>query len=124
LTFVLGLLNVPFAMLFVALALLYGILLSQVAVGIETMLLGNYPRLRDRVTLFAAAFLEFIGYHQLMAVDRLVAMFRITPKRGTGSKVRPAAVTAPAESFDPRVHTATPDLRPEDVPERRSRAHG
>jgi cellulose synthase/poly-beta-1,6-N-acetylglucosamine synthase-like glycosyltransferase len=123
-TFVLGLLNVPFAMLFVALALLYGILLSQVAVGIETMLLGNYPRLRDRVTLFAAAFLEFIGYHQLMAVDRLVAMFRITPKRGTGSKVRPAAVTSPAEPFDPRVHTATPDLRPEDVPERRSRAHG
>ncbi|MFN3367893.1 MAG: hypothetical protein ACK4ZX_00475 [Thermus sp.] len=48
--YLLGLLNTEFAALFFLLALGYGVLLSQLAVGMETLLLKRYPRLRDRVS--------------------------------------------------------------------------
>jgi cellulose synthase/poly-beta-1,6-N-acetylglucosamine synthase-like glycosyltransferase len=121
-TFFLGVLHVPFAVLFVLLALLYGILLSEMAVGIETMLLARYPRLRDRLLLLLAAFLEFMGYHQILAVERFVVMFQIRRRRGiwgpTGRKgigsqpaprsyrFEPSLVTRPAgkgADGDPRL---------------------
>lgn len=123
LTFVFGLLNVPFAMLFVVLALLYGILLSEMAVGIETMLLARYPRLGDRVKLFAAAILEFAGYHQILAVERFVATFQIKKRRGIWGQMRRATVTTRAE-FHPEVHTVSPDIQPAEHPERRRQAQG
>jgi cellulose synthase/poly-beta-1,6-N-acetylglucosamine synthase-like glycosyltransferase len=86
--FVLGIAEPSFVALFVVLALLYGILLSEMAVGIETMLLSRYPRVRDRLSLFAAAFLEFLGYHQILAVERLVSMFQIRRKRGIWGQQR------------------------------------
>ncbi len=90
--FLLGIANPGFAGLFVLLALLYGILLSEMAVGIETMLLSRYPRIRDRLMLFAAAFLEFLGYHQILAVERLVSMFQIRRKRGIWGQMRRVGV--------------------------------
>jgi hypothetical protein len=86
--FILGMAEPSFVALFVVLALLYGILLSEMAVGIETMLLSRYPRVRDRLALFAAAFLEFLGYHQILAVERLVSMFQIRRKRGIWGQMR------------------------------------
>lgn len=86
--FILGIAEPSFVALFVVLALLYGILLSEMAVGIETMLLSRYPRIRDRLLLFAAAFLEFLGYHQILAVERLISMFQIRRKRGIWGKHR------------------------------------
>jgi cellulose synthase/poly-beta-1,6-N-acetylglucosamine synthase-like glycosyltransferase len=90
---------VPFAALFLLLSVLYGMLLSQMAVGIETMLLARYPRTRDRVILMGAALLEFCGYRQILTVERLVALFQVRRKRGnwgamvrTGLDPRPAAV--------------------------------
>ncbi len=44
--------------------------------GIETMLLARYPRTRDRVILMGAALLEFLGYRQILTVERLVALFQ------------------------------------------------
>jgi cellulose synthase/poly-beta-1,6-N-acetylglucosamine synthase-like glycosyltransferase len=88
--FVLGLAAPSFVVLFLVLALLYGILLSEMAVGIETMLLSRYPRVRDRLALFAAAFLEFLGFHQILAVERLVSMFQIRRKRGIWGQMRRA----------------------------------
>jgi cellulose synthase/poly-beta-1,6-N-acetylglucosamine synthase-like glycosyltransferase len=123
-TFLLGVLNIPFAALFVVLALLYGILLSEMAVGIETMLLARYPRIRDRLTLFAASFLEFMGYHQILAMERFVAMFQIKRKRGTWGRMRRAAVTTAAEPFRPEVTSVPADIRPAYVPERRRHAQG
>ncbi|MGH2547083.1 MAG: hypothetical protein ACRDHJ_09440, partial [Actinomycetota bacterium] len=38
--------------------------------------------------LFAAAFLEFLGYHQILAVERLVSMFQIRRKRGIWGQMR------------------------------------
>lgn len=62
--------------LFVAMAVLHGMLLSQIAVGVEAMLLHRYPRASDRLRLLAAAFLEFLGFHQLISVERFLATFR------------------------------------------------
>ncbi|WP_243094456.1 glycosyltransferase family 2 protein [Thermus thalpophilus] len=58
----LGLLHPEFALLFLLLALGYGVLLSQLAVGMETLLLQRYPRLGDRLALLGLAVLEALGY--------------------------------------------------------------
>jgi cellulose synthase/poly-beta-1,6-N-acetylglucosamine synthase-like glycosyltransferase len=75
--------------LFLALAVLHGMLLSQVAAGVEAMLLQRYPRASDRLTLLAAALLEFLGFHQLLAVERFVATFQaFGGRRGWGAMRR------------------------------------
>jgi cellulose synthase/poly-beta-1,6-N-acetylglucosamine synthase-like glycosyltransferase len=126
-TFALGLLNLPFAGLFVLLAVLYGVLLSEMAVGIETMLLARYPRLRDRLSLFLAAFLEFFGYHQILAVERFMAMFQIRRKRGTWGQMRRTGIVPQPpgdEAFEPTVVTRPADVAPPEVPEPRGVGRG
>jgi len=88
-SYFLHILFVPFALLFMVLAILYGMLLSEMAVGIETLLLARYPRLRDRVILLLAALLEFVGYRQVLAWERFIAMFQVRSRRGQwGSMVK------------------------------------
>jgi cellulose synthase/poly-beta-1,6-N-acetylglucosamine synthase-like glycosyltransferase len=82
-----GFLSPRFALLFVLLAVLYGMLASQLAAGIETFLSTRYPRLRDRGVLFLAAFLEFVGYRQYLAVERTVATVQVPFKRGQWGKM-------------------------------------
>jgi cellulose synthase/poly-beta-1,6-N-acetylglucosamine synthase-like glycosyltransferase len=82
-----GFLGPRFAILFVILAVLYGMLSSQLAAGIETFLSNRYPRLRDRAVLFLAAFLEFVGYRQFMALERTVATVQVPFKRGQWGKM-------------------------------------
>ena len=82
-SFLAGVLFWQFALMFVFLAVMLGMLVSQVSVGIETLLLARYPRVRDRVTLFLAGFLEFFGYRQILTVERVLAMLQIRRKRGT-----------------------------------------
>jgi cellulose synthase/poly-beta-1,6-N-acetylglucosamine synthase-like glycosyltransferase len=84
----LGIADPSFVALFLVLAVTYGILLSEVAVGIETLLLSRYPAFPDRLRLFAAAFLEFGGYHQILAVERFVSMFQIRRRRGIWGDMR------------------------------------
>jgi len=81
-TAVLGILNVAFAILFLAMALLFSVLLSQLAFGIETLLLERYPRMSDRLALFASAFVEFLGYHQVIAFVRATSVFRVRSRHG------------------------------------------
>jgi cellulose synthase/poly-beta-1,6-N-acetylglucosamine synthase-like glycosyltransferase len=76
-----GTLFVEFAVSFMALSVLFGMLLSQLAVGIETMLLERYERLSDRLLLFAASLLELVGYRQIMTLERFVATFQVRSKR-------------------------------------------
>jgi cellulose synthase/poly-beta-1,6-N-acetylglucosamine synthase-like glycosyltransferase len=120
--FLLGIVNPGFAGLFLLLAVMYGILLSEMAVGVETMLLSRYPRIRDRLALFAAAFLEFVGYHQILAVERFVANFQIRRRRGIWGQMRrtgAAQATPRAETpagWPPAVRSAPRDLPAEDAP--------
>ena len=79
------------------------------------MLLARYPRLRDRLALFAAAILEFLGYHQILAVERFVAMFQVRRKRGNWGQMRRAGIGGSpprSEPFEPEVVTHTTDNQP------------
>jgi len=81
-SFLVGDLFPEFALLFLLLAVLYGMLLSQLAAGIEMLLLSRYDRMRDRVLLFATGFIEFLGYRQLLTWERFVATFQVRAKHG------------------------------------------
>ncbi len=78
----LGLVNGSFALLFLLLALGFGIFLSQLGIGMETLLLKRYPRLSDRVLLLVYALLETLGYRQVLAFERFLATFQVIKKRG------------------------------------------
>jgi cellulose synthase/poly-beta-1,6-N-acetylglucosamine synthase-like glycosyltransferase len=82
----LGILDPFYLWLFLTLAMLHGMVLSQVAAGVEAMLLHRYSSMSDRLILFAASFVEFLGFHQLLAVERCVATFRAN--RGWGMMTR------------------------------------
>jgi cellulose synthase/poly-beta-1,6-N-acetylglucosamine synthase-like glycosyltransferase len=101
-----GFLSPRFALLFVLLAVMYGMLSSQLAAGIETFLSTRYPRLRDRAILFLAAFLEFVGYRQFLALERTVATVQVPFKKGQWGKmhrtgIKDSSQTPPAEERTP-----------------------
>lgn len=87
-----GTLFVEFAVTFMALSVLFGMLLSQLAVGIETMLLERYERLSDRLLLFAASLLELVGYRQVMTLERFVATFQVRRKRHAWGAMKRAGI--------------------------------
>ncbi|HKI56357.1 MAG TPA: glycosyltransferase family 2 protein [Trueperaceae bacterium] len=93
------LLDPGFALLFLALALGYGVLLSQLAVGIETLFLKRYPRLGDRFVLLLYAVVEALGYRQRLTFERLKATLTVRRLRGTWGEM---ARTGPALSRDDR----------------------
>ena len=91
-----------FAILFLLLAVLYGVLLSQLAVGIETLLLSRYPRISDRLILFCASFFEFFGYRQILTIERLIGTFQVRSKSGKwGAMVRLGIENKPAPPAPP-----------------------
>jgi cellulose synthase/poly-beta-1,6-N-acetylglucosamine synthase-like glycosyltransferase len=67
----LGLVDVGFGVLFLAVALGYGVLLSLAALTIEEFTFHRYPRWRDLGVAVLAALLENVGYRQLHAWWRL-----------------------------------------------------
>lgn len=79
----LGILNVAFLLMFLLLAVLYGVLLSELGMGIETLLLTRYSRYRDRAILLVAAFVEYLGFHQILVFVRSYAMLQVRRRHGT-----------------------------------------
>lgn len=77
-----GVLPSSFALAFVLLAVVYGVLLSQIAMGIETFLLSRYGRIQDRLLLLLTAFLESFGYRQVLVFVAFKATFQVGGKKG------------------------------------------
>jgi cellulose synthase/poly-beta-1,6-N-acetylglucosamine synthase-like glycosyltransferase len=98
-----GFLSPRFAILFVLLAVLYGMLLSQLAAGVETFLSARYPRIRDRVIIFLAAFFEFLGYRQLLAFERTLATVQVQLKKGKWGKMRRSGIAGADTGAPPTV---------------------
>lgn len=71
----LGLLAPAFALNFFVLAVLYGVLVSVVAVLLEDITFRRYPRTHDLALLVAAAILENLGYRQLTVWWRVRAFW-------------------------------------------------
>jgi cellulose synthase/poly-beta-1,6-N-acetylglucosamine synthase-like glycosyltransferase len=81
-TAALGILNVPFALLFFTLAILYGVLFSELGMSIQTMLLVRHSGARDRFVLFVSAFAEYFGMRQIIVFSRAFAIFQVHRKKG------------------------------------------
>ena len=79
----LGKLDPAFAVLFLSFAVLQGILLSQIGAGVEALLLHRYPRTPDRLMLFAAAFMEFAGFRQILTLERFRATIQAARRTRT-----------------------------------------
>jgi len=79
----LGLLNPPFAILFLVVAILLGIMLSTSAILMEEIHFRKYPRLRDVLILFIFAILENFFYRQLHAWWRFQGLLDFLFRRRT-----------------------------------------
>ncbi len=77
----LGWVSGPIAALFFTVAVLLGMGLNAAAVLIDNLILHRYPRILDalRIALFGS--LEFLGFRQLITVERLIGTFQITKTR-------------------------------------------
>jgi len=69
--FALGVVNVPYALLFLAVAYGYAILVTLVAMTIEELAFHKYTRWRDLGAILLASVLENVGYRQATAWWRL-----------------------------------------------------
>jgi hypothetical protein len=76
-------------------------LASQLAAGIETFLSNRYPRLRDRAILLLAAFLEFVGYRQFLAIERTIATVQVPFKRGQWGKMHRKGIRSSTQAPPP-----------------------
>ncbi|HEX2906921.1 MAG TPA: glycosyltransferase [Phototrophicaceae bacterium] len=82
LSILLGILNLEFTFYFMSLAILFGLVLSLMSIGIETLLLNRYKRISDRLIFIVAACVEFLGYRQILLWERFRASFQVWGKRG------------------------------------------
>jgi hypothetical protein len=78
-----GLLNAPFAVLFLFVAVGYGTLLSLAALAIEEFSYHRYHRWRDLAAASAASLFENVGYRQLHAFWRLRGIIDAVRRRDT-----------------------------------------
>ena len=74
LSYVVGILNTKFLMLFFALAILYGVFLSTAGIFLEELTYRRYPKWRHLFELLLYGVLENFGYRQINSFWRLQAM--------------------------------------------------
>lgn len=67
--------NYEFALLFLNLAILWGIGLNFGALMLDNLVFNRYAKVKDLLILAIAGIVEFVGYRQLLAVERLIATF-------------------------------------------------
>ena len=70
-----GYINQEFALLFLLLAVLWGMWLNIGAITLDNMIFRRYRSLSDLLKLSLFGLLEFAGYRQLIVVERLIATF-------------------------------------------------
>jgi cellulose synthase/poly-beta-1,6-N-acetylglucosamine synthase-like glycosyltransferase len=90
-----GLLDASYAGMFLVLSLIYGALVSVLAVLLEDLAFRRYPRLRDLGLLLGGAILENLGYRQLTVWWRVRAFWEyfrgdlswgVMERRGVGAR--------------------------------------
>ncbi|HIJ95307.1 MAG TPA: glycosyltransferase family 2 protein [Desulfuromonadales bacterium] len=68
-----GMLNRDMALLFIMLAIVWGMSLNLGAILLDNLIFRRYERVRDLSKLSLFAVLEYLGYRQLIVVERLFA---------------------------------------------------
>jgi cellulose synthase/poly-beta-1,6-N-acetylglucosamine synthase-like glycosyltransferase len=72
-----GQLDLTFALLFFALAVGYGLLLSVAALNLDDLLFKRYGRTRDLALMLLGSLLEFLGYRQALAAVRAAGFLTV-----------------------------------------------
>lgn len=75
--FFMGMLSRDFALLFLFLAVVWGMSLNVGAVLLDNLIYRRYKGVPDLLKISACAFLECLGYRQLLVVERLFATFMV-----------------------------------------------
>jgi cellulose synthase/poly-beta-1,6-N-acetylglucosamine synthase-like glycosyltransferase len=85
--FFMGMLSRDFALLFLLLAVVWGMSLNVGAVLLDNLIYRRYRGVSDLLKIVSCAFLECLGYRQLLVVERLFASFMIfTPEWGKAER--------------------------------------
>ena len=77
---ILGWVNPTIALLFFVVAVLWGIWLNASSALIDSLATHRYERLTDTLRIALYSSLEFLGFRQLIAVERLIGTFHLTHK--------------------------------------------
>jgi hypothetical protein len=105
LSWALGLLNTTFFLLFLAVAILYGIFLSIAAILLEEISFRRYPSWEDLLKLLLFGILENLFYRQALAVFKVKAFWDFLRRKrqwgrmdraGFKKETPPASSRAPA----------------------------
>lgn len=88
LSYVLGLLNVRFFVLFLAASILYGVILSLGAILLEEYTFNKYPSISQLLRLTIYGILENFGYRQLTVVYRLEGILRFKSNKNNWGKIK------------------------------------
>ncbi len=75
-SFILGIVDMGFFMLFLTMAILVGVFFSTGAILLEEMTYRRYPSLKDLFVLLAYGVIENFGYRQVVAYWRTQAIFK------------------------------------------------
>ena len=81
LSFLLGILNFQFFVLFITVAVLYGVFLSVSAVLLEEVSFRRYPGWVDLAKLLVFSILENFGYRQMLAAFKVRAFWDVVRRR-------------------------------------------
>ncbi len=87
LSYLLGLLNTQFFLLFLAVAILYGIFLSVAAVLLEEISFRRYPSWQDLIKLLAFSILENFGYRQMLSAFKVKAFWDFLRQRRAWGRI-------------------------------------
>lgn len=88
-----GLVNPVFTILFLTISVLWGMWLNASAVLFDNFISQRYTRLRDSYKIALLGTLEYIGYRQLVAVERLIGTFQVWKNHWGRAKRKPIATT-------------------------------
>jgi cellulose synthase/poly-beta-1,6-N-acetylglucosamine synthase-like glycosyltransferase len=80
--FLTGAISLPFFLLFLAIAMLYGLILTFGAIALEDASFGRHPGWKQLGRLFRFALLDNLGYRQLTTLWRLEGLWQLV--RGSG----------------------------------------
>jgi cellulose synthase/poly-beta-1,6-N-acetylglucosamine synthase-like glycosyltransferase len=97
LLWIFGWLNPGIALLIFVVAVLYGTILSVMALVLDDLLFKRYERGRDLLKMIAAAFFEYFGYHQILALQRTASFLNVVLSRGHWGKAKRSRIAGAEE---------------------------
>ncbi|AEF17032.1 glycosyl transferase family 2 [Thermoanaerobacterium xylanolyticum LX-11] len=87
-TYILGILNIKYFILYFAAAILYGVLLSLGAILLEEYTFNNYPKLVQLLKLSIYGVLENFGYRQMTTLFRIEGIVKFKKLKSSWGKIK------------------------------------